>query len=63
VGKIKRGKGMKKLMTVADSADGIPISVYIESASPHHEVTLVENTVTKCVIIDEKPPPLIRDRA
>ncbi len=58
--KTKRGKGTK-LMAVADSA-GLPVAIHVASASPH-EVTLVENTVTKCIIIDEKPTRLIADRA
>jgi hypothetical protein len=64
-GKSKRGKGTKKRMVVAaDSTDGLPIAIPVASAaSPHHEVILVENTVTKCIIIDEKPTPLIGNRA
>lgn len=48
-------------MAVADSA-GLPISVHIASASPH-EVTLVEETVAKCFVPDEKPDRLIGDKA
>jgi transposase len=63
VGKTKRGKGTKKLRAVAaDSADGLPISIYIASASPH-EVTLAEATLSKCFVTDEKPERLIGDKA
>jgi transposase len=48
-------------MAVADSV-GIPISIYVASASSH-EVTLVEATVAKCFIVDEKPALLIGDKA
>jgi len=59
VGATKRGKG-SKLMAVADRS-GLPIALYVESASPH-EVTLVEDT-RKARIIDEKPQRLIGDKA
>ena len=44
MGKTKRGKGTK-LMALTDGS-GLPISVYVTSASPH-EVTLVERTPTR----------------
>jgi hypothetical protein len=50
---------------ISDSA-GLPISVYILStASPHHEVTaLDEATVsTKCFVTDEMPEHLVGDKA
>jgi len=59
VGATKRGKG-SKLMAVADRS-GLPIALYVESASPH-EVTLVENTL-KAKFVDEKPRRLIGDKA
>ena len=59
MGKTKRGKG-SKLMAVADS-NGLPISVYTASASPH-EVRLVEETLAE-VFTDEQPERLIGDRA
>jgi hypothetical protein len=48
-------------MAISDSADGLPISVYVTSASPHHEVTaLAEPTLSaKCFVTDEKPECLI----
>jgi transposase len=63
VGKTKRGKGTK-LMAVEDYT-GLPISVYVAStASPHHEVTLAQETVTKkCFVSNEYPARLIGDRA
>lgn len=60
MGKTKRGKGTK-LMAVADYT-GLPISVYVASASPH-EVTLAQETVTKCFVAYEYPARLIGDRA
>jgi transposase len=48
-------------MAISDSA-GLPVSVHIASASPH-EITLVEQTVSKCFVADEKPHRLIGDRA
>ena len=59
IGKTKRGKGTK-IMAVADRA-GLPIAVYLESASPH-EVTLVEATLASRFVVD-KPDRLIGDRA
>jgi transposase len=41
---------------------GIPVSVYVASASPH-EVTLAETTISKCFVADEKPERLIGDKA
>jgi hypothetical protein len=56
-----RGKGTKKLMAISDNADGLPIFVYIASASPHHEVTLLaEATIfAKCFVYNEKPEHLV----
>jgi transposase len=48
-------------MAMADNS-GLPIAIHIASASPH-EVTLVEETVTKCIVSDEYPARLIGDRA
>ena len=59
VGKTKRGKGTK-IMAMADRA-GLPIAIYLESASPH-EVTLVEDTLDKR-FIEEMPERLIGDKA
>jgi len=56
----KRGKGTK-LMAVADG-NGLPVAVHVAPASPH-EVTLVEETVSKCFVADEKPARLIGDKA
>jgi transposase len=57
IGETKRGKGTK-LMAISDST-GLPISVYVTSASPH-EVTFAEATIsTKCFVTDEKPERLI----
>ena len=60
VGATRRGKG-RKLMAVADG-NGLPVAIHVTSASPH-EVTLAEETDTKCFIIDENPARLIGDRA
>jgi hypothetical protein len=49
----QRGKDTKKLTTISDNADGLPISIYITStASPHHEVTTLEEATisTKCYL-------------
>jgi hypothetical protein len=43
VGKTKRGKG-SKIMAMADS-HGLPVAVYVESATPH-EVRLVNATLS-----------------
>jgi transposase len=59
VGKTKRGKGTK-IMAVADRS-GLPIAIYLESASPH-EVTLVEATIASRFVA-AKPQRLIGDRA
>jgi transposase len=59
VGKTKRGKGTK-LMAVADR-HGLPVAVYIASASPH-EVTLVADTVESRFVAD-CPRRLIGDKA
>ena len=59
VGKTKRGKGTK-VMAVADR-HGLPLAIYITSASPH-EVTLVEATLASRFVL-ETPQRLIGDRA
>ncbi|HOS44873.1 MAG TPA: IS5 family transposase [Paludibacter sp.] len=59
VGKTKRGKGTK-IMAMADRS-GLPIAIYLESASPH-EVILVEETIASR-FVTEKPQRLIGDRA
>ena len=59
VGKTKRGKGTK-VMAIADGA-GLPIAIWIESASPH-EVRLVEETLDRKFIPDD-PARLIGDKA
>ena len=59
VGKTKRGKGTK-IMAVADS-HGLPVSLCIESASPH-EVKLVDSTPVEMVIA-EAPQNLVGDNA
>jgi transposase len=46
-------------MAIADS-NGLPISIHVTSASPH-EVTLAEETITNCIVNDEKPERLIGD--
>jgi len=48
-------------MAVADNT-GLPIAIHVTSASPH-EVTLAQETVTKCFVSDEYPARLIGDRA
>ena len=63
-GKTKRGKGTKLMAVAADYTGGLPISVYVAStASPHNEVTLAQETVTKCFVSNEYPARLIGDRA
>lgn len=59
MGKTKRGKG-SKIMAVADAA-GLPVAVYVASASPH-EVTLVEQTLD-AGFTNEVPVRLIGDKA
>ena len=59
VGKTKRGKGTK-IMAVADR-HGLPVSVCIESATPH-EVTLATATLLQMVVPDA-PQNLIGDNA
>lgn len=59
VGKTKRGKGTK-IMAIADSS-GLPVSVRIESASPH-EVTLVESTI-ESRFTRKKPEKIVGDKA
>jgi transposase len=65
VGKTKRGKGTKNLMTVAADSTGVPaISVYVAStASPHEVITLAEDIVTKCFVSNEKPEHLVGSKA
>jgi transposase len=46
---------------ISDSA-GLPVAINIASASPH-EVTLAEQTISKCFVVDEKPERLVGDRA
>jgi len=58
VGKTKRGKGTK-LMAVADRT-GLPLAVYVTSASPH-EITLVAQTL-ETGFLSEAPQRLIADR-
>jgi transposase len=59
VGKTKRGKGTK-IMAVADR-HGLPVSICIESATPH-EVKLVTSTLVQMVVPDA-PEHLIGDNA
>ena len=59
MGKTKRSKGTK-IMAVADST-GLPISVHVESATPH-EVTLVQDTLAHG-FVDEPLARLIGDNA
>lgn len=59
IGKTKRGKG-SKIMVIADR-HGLPVSVYVSSASPH-ESQLVEPTLAACFVADE-PRCLIGDKA
>ena len=47
-------------MAISDDAS-IPVSVHVASATPH-EVTLAEETITKCFVTD-KPGRLIGDKA
>jgi hypothetical protein len=59
VGKTKRGKGTK-IMAVADR-HGLPVSICIESATPH-EVKLATSTLVQMVVPDA-PGHLIGDNA
>jgi hypothetical protein len=59
VGKTKRGKGTK-IMAVADR-HGLPVSICIESATPH-QVKLATSTLVQMVIHDA-PRNLIGDNA
>jgi transposase len=59
VGKTKRGKGTK-IMAVADR-HGLPVSVCVESATPH-EVKLATSTLVQ-MIVSEAPQNLIGDKA
>jgi hypothetical protein len=46
-------------MAISDSS-GLPIAIYIASASPHEVTTLAEATISaKCFITDEKPEHLV----
>ena len=59
VGKTKPGKGTK-IMAVADR-NGLPVSVYVESATPR-EVTLAMSTLLHLVVPDA-PQNLVADNA
>ena len=59
VGKTKKGKG-SKIMAVVE-ADGWPVAVTIDSATPH-EVKLVEQTL-EARFVDDLPERLIGDNA
>lgn len=59
VGKTKRGKGTK-IMAVADR-HGLPVSICVESATPH-EVKLATSTLVQMVVPDA-PRNLIGDNA
>lgn len=60
VGKTKRGKGTK-LMVVA-SGEGIPLGVYVASATPH-EIKLIEPTLDKTALLKNHEGYLVADRA
>lgn len=59
VGKTKKGKG-SKLMAMVE-ADGLPVAITIDSASPH-ETKLVDQTLD-ARFVDPLPERLIGDRA
>jgi hypothetical protein len=59
VGKTKRGKGTK-IMAVADR-HGLPVSICVESATPH-EVKFATSTLVQMVVPDA-PRTLIGDNA
>jgi transposase len=59
VGKTKRGKGTK-IMAVSDS-HGLPVAVYVDSATPH-EVKLVVPTLLE-MVIPEDTQNLVGDNA
>jgi transposase len=59
VGKTKKGKG-SKIMAVVE-ADGWPVAVTIDSATPH-EVKLVEQTL-EARFVDDLPERLLGDNA
>jgi transposase len=59
VGKTKRGKG-SKVMAISD-ASGLPVSVHVDSASPH-EITLVAKTIAKR-FVKANPRRIVGDRA
>ena len=59
MGKTKRGKGTK-ILAVADR-HGLPVAVFVESATPH-EVKLVTSTLVQ-MIVPETPKNLIGDNA
>jgi hypothetical protein len=52
------------MVIISYNADGLPIAIHIAStASPHHEVTFPEATLsTKCFVSNEKPERLIGDK-
>lgn len=54
VGKTKRGKGTKWMVLV--DGEGIPLGVWLESASPH-EVTLAETTLAQVSVPQAKGRP------
>jgi hypothetical protein len=58
VGKTKGGKGSN--ITAAAGASGLPVVVYVASASPH-EMTLVEQTI-KTGFLNEFPARLIGEK-
>lgn len=59
VGKTKRGKG-SKVMAMADT-HGLPVAVYVESATPH-QVTLVNATLAER-FVKKAPERIIGDNA
>jgi hypothetical protein len=50
-------------MAISDNADGIPISIYVTSASPPEVTALAEATISMCFITDEKSEHLVGDKA
>lgn len=62
VGATKRGKGTK-VMAISDGSS-LPVSVHVASTASPHEVTVAEQTVAECFVVDdEKPERLIGDKA
>lgn len=59
VGKTKRGKGTK-IMVLANRT-GLPVSVYVDSATPH-EIRLVQQTID-ARSVEAKPDCVIGDKA